>query len=254
MDLLLREKVAVITGGASGFGEMSARVLAEEGAKVVIADTNDDLGAGVASQIAAQGGSALFVKCDVSIESQVRAMVDASLHEFGRIDILANVAGIGSRKFGQLPDQTVESWDLTFAVHARGTFLCTQEVTKRAMIPVRSGKIINIGSLAAHHPSVGPSAYSAAKGAIITFTKGCARSLGQFNINCNVISPGNMLTPMTEPWMGTPEGRQRVLDQSCIKRIGTAEDVAWLVAYLASDRARHITGAEINVSAGQVIY
>jgi 3-oxoacyl-[acyl-carrier protein] reductase len=129
---------------------------------------------------------------------------------------------------------------------------CTQEVARRAMIPRRSGKIVNVGSLVAHGFGEA-SAYAAAKGAIIAFTKNAARTLGPHGINVNVVSPGTMRTPMSEVRMGRPEYQQRALEQSMIKRIGTAQDVADAIVFLCSSRADHITAVELHVNAGQVV-
>jgi NAD(P)-dependent dehydrogenase (short-subunit alcohol dehydrogenase family) len=252
MDMGLAEKVAIVTGAGSGIGEATARLFAAEGARVIAADLNAETAERTASDLRSRGADALAVQCDISDEASVRALVDAALQAFGTIDILANIAGIPGAGTGVFPNITVENWDRQFSVHTRGTFLCTQEVSRRAMIPRGRGKIVNVGSLVAHGFG-DASAYSAAKGAIIAFTKNAARTLGPYGINVNVVSPGTMRTPMSEVRMGLPEFQQRSLEQSMIKRIGTAQDVADAIVFLCSSRADHITAVELHVNAGQVV-
>jgi NAD(P)-dependent dehydrogenase (short-subunit alcohol dehydrogenase family) len=252
MDMGIEGKIALVTGAGSGIGEASARLFAEEGARVVVADINAQSGERTAAELRSRDAQAIFVQCDISNESSVRALVERALETFGTIDILANIAGIPGAGRGVFPDISVENWDQQFAVHTRGTFLCTQEVARRAMIPQQSGKIVNVGSLVAHGFGEA-SAYSAAKGAIIAFTKNAARTLGVHGINVNVVSPGTMRTPMSEVRMGRLEYQQRSLEQSLIKRIGTAQHVADAIVFLCSSRADHITAVELHVNAGQVV-
>ena len=245
MDLMLKDKVAVITGGGSGIGEASAIMFAEEGVQVVVADLSEEHGRRVAEEIRDKGGEAIFVRVDVARRDEVQAMVRETLERFGKIDILANIAGNPAQ------GDTVEEWDDIFAVHARGTFNCTQEVLP-SMRERRYGKIVNMGSFCAY--GMGEGAYASAKGAIISYTKGLAKSVARYNINANSVSPGNILTPMTQGWIGTGEQRARFEATIPLGRLGQPEDVVAVVVFLSSDRARHITGADINISGGQLIY
>jgi NAD(P)-dependent dehydrogenase (short-subunit alcohol dehydrogenase family) len=244
MDLGLAGKVAVITGGVGGMGEESARILVDEGAKVVLADVRDEQGPALARSL----GDAIYVHTDVTNEDDIAHLVDVALEKFGTIDILINTAGLGGGA------KTVEEWDRMFAVHVRGTAMCIKQVTERVMIPNGYGKIVNVASLCNHSGSGGMSAYCAAKAAISQLTLGGARSLGRHGINMNCVSPGNVRSPMTEKMFSDPETEERIRGQVVFGRIGDSRDVAYPIVFLCSDRAKWVVGADLNVSAGQVIY
>jgi len=248
MDLGLEGKVAVITGGVGGMGEESARILIDEGAKVVIADVLDEEGEALAKELE----NAVYVHTDVTSPDDVTGMVDRALEAYGTIDILINTAGIGGRGVGGASD--VKNWDFTFAVHVRGTAACFQEVTKRVMIPKKSGKIVNVASLCNHSGSGGMSAYCAAKAAISQLTQGGARQLGRQGINMNCVSPGNVRTPMTRAMFSDPATEERIKGDVVFGRIGDGRDIAYPIVLLCSDRMGYVVGADLNVSAGQVIY
>jgi NAD(P)-dependent dehydrogenase (short-subunit alcohol dehydrogenase family) len=253
MDLGLAGKVAIVTGGASGIGEATCRVLAGEGARIVLADVQDPQGAQATREITAAGGEAIYVHVDVSSAAQVQNLVSQTLDTMGTVDLLCNIAGIGWRG-GSWPNIPVEDWEAQFRVHMLGTFLCTQEVARRAMIPRQSGKIVNVGSLSAHGWR-GISPYSAVKAGVVGFTRNAAIELGVYGINVNVVSPGNVITPMTGDLQDpTSEFHQKVKDATLLKRVGDAKSVAPVIAFLCSEQAHYITGAEINVSAGQVLF
>jgi NAD(P)-dependent dehydrogenase (short-subunit alcohol dehydrogenase family) len=249
--LELAGKVAVITGGVGGMGEESARILVDEGAKVVLADVRDELGAALAEELNAsqEEARAVYVRVDVTQPDDIRHMVDVALETFGTIDILINTAGIGGRGI-----RTAEQWDYLLAVHVRGTAFCIQEVTDRVMIPKGYGKIVNVASLCNHSGSGGMSAYCAAKAAISQLTLGGARALGRHGINMNAVSPGNVRTPMTEVMFSDPNTVERIRSEVVFGYIGDGRDVAWPIVFLCSDKAKWIVGADLNVSAGQVIY
>jgi NAD(P)-dependent dehydrogenase (short-subunit alcohol dehydrogenase family) len=247
MDLQLRDKVAVVTGGVGGMGEEAARILVDEGAKVVLADILDQAGGRLADEL---GDAAVYVHVDVTDPEDVSAMVDRALEAFGTIDILINTAGIGGRG---VPD-TPEGWDLMFAVHVRGTWTCIKEVAERVMIPKGYGKIVNVSSLCCHSGSGGMSSYCTAKAAISQLTQGGARMLGRHGINMNCVSPGNVRSPMTQAMFSDPERVEQIKSQVVFGTVGDALDIAWPIVFLCSDRARWIVGADLNVSAGQVIY
>ena len=245
MDLGLRDKVAVITGAVGGMGEESARILVDEGAKVVLADIRDEQGAALATEL----DGAIYVHTDVTQAEDIAHMVDRALEAFGAIDILINTAGIGGRGM-----TSPEQWDREWAVHVRGTAFCIKEVTERVMIPKGYGKIVNVASLCNHSGSGGMSPYCAAKAAISQITLGGARSLGRHGINMNCVSPGNVRSPMTEAMFSDPDTVARIRKEVVFGQIGDARDVAWVIVFLCSDKARWVIGADINVSAGQVIY
>jgi len=267
MELGLKDKVAVITGAAlhpptvpyGSMGEETARILVAEGAKVVLADTREELGEKLAQELRAQGGEAIFVRTDVSKEEEVEHLVDEALETFGTIDILVNAAGCrgdigtGSR----FPNILLDEWNYVFNVHMVGTLLCTQEVVRRAMIPNRSGKIVNISSLAAHGRG-GAGAYSVAKAAISKFTLGCAAALGQYGINVNAVSPGNVLTPMDILETMTAEEVEKhiegIKNETMLHVAGTGRDIAEVIVFLVSAPGSYITADDVNVSAGTVVY
>lgn len=248
MDLGLEGKVAVITGAVGGMGEECGRLLTEEGAKVVLADILDEEGESLAREL----GEAIYVHVDVTKPGDISRMVDQALEAYGAIDILINTAGIGGRGVGSAAE--VDKWDYLFAVHVRGTAACIKEVTERAMIPKGYGKIVNVASLCNHGGQGGLSAYCAAKAAISRLTQGGARQLGRQGINMNCVSPGNVRTPMTKAMFSDPETEERIKNEVVFERIGDGRDIAYPIVFLCSDRSGWIVGADLNISAGQVIY
>ena len=248
MDLGFDGKVALITGAVGGMGEECARILVDEGAKVVLADIRDDDGEALAQEL----GNAVYVHVDVTSGDDITGMVDRALEAFGTIDILIATAGIGGSAVRDLPEQ--EQWDKMFAVHVRGTAACIKEVTERVMIPNGYGKIVNVASLCNHSGSGGMSAYCAAKAAITQITLGGARGLGRHGINMNCVSPGNVRSPMTQYMFSDAEREENVRQQVVFGRVGDARDIAYPIVFLCSDRAQWVVGADLNVSAGQVIY
>lgn len=248
MNLGLKDKVAVITGAVGGMGEESARILVEEGAKVVLADIRDEDGEALAMEL----GNAVYVHVDVTNANDIIAMVEKALEAFGTIDILINTAGIGGSSVRNLPEQ--EQWDRMFAVHVRGTAACIKAVTERVMIPNGSGKIVNVASLCNHSGSGGMSSYCAAKAAITQLTLGGARGLGRHGINMNCVSPGNVRSPMTEFMFSDPAREEAVANEVVFGHVGESKDIAYPIVFLCSDKAHWIVGADLNVSAGQVIY
>lgn len=245
MDLGFEGKRAVITGAVGGMGEECARILIDEGAKVVLADILDEQGQALADEL----GNAIYVHTDVTVPEDISKMVDRALEAFGTIDILINTAGIGGRGI-----ETAEQWDFLFAVHVRGTAFCIKEVTERVMIPKGYGKIVNVASLCNHSGSGGMSAYCTAKAGISQLTLGGARQLGRHGINMNCVSPGNVRSPMTEVMFSDKDREERIRRDVVFGRIGDARDIAYPIIFLCSDKAGWIVGADLNVSAGQVIY
>jgi NAD(P)-dependent dehydrogenase (short-subunit alcohol dehydrogenase family) len=247
MDLKLNDKVAIITGGASGIGRAVVRMMVAEGARVVIADIQEEKGNEVVFDIKT---GAIFVKTDTTSREDTRKMVQTTLDHFGRLDILFNIAGPGA--VGSQLDTDDNEFNRQINGHLKGCFLCTQAVLPH-MMEQRYGKIINIGSFAAHGVMDSIPAYCAAFGAIDAYTKNVGRWAAPYNININTVSPGNILTPMTIHWL-SEENRMETLSADIpIRRIGSPEDVAAACVFLASDIARHIVATDINVSGGQRI-
>src|SRR6266436_2011241 len=250
MNLELAGKVAIVTGGDSGIGAAVCRMLAEEGVKVVIADRQDEKGTAAARAIQQRGGSAMFVRTDVSRRVEVNALIATTLQAYRQVDILCNIAGPGAQG-GQL-ETTEAELDRQLNGHLKGVFHCTQEVLPH-MMQRRSGKIINMGSLTAYGATADIPAYCAAFGGILAYSKSVARFAAAYNINVNTVSPGTIATPMTAAWLSQPGVKEAVLRQIPIGRVGEPEDVAAVYVFLASDRARHLVGTDIIVSGGQVL-
>jgi len=243
----LKDKVALITGGAHGMGESMARLFAREGAKVVIGDVLEREGAEVAASIRAAGGDALFVRLDVSEEVQWAEAVRATVARHGRLDILINNAGIS----GAVPDRTsVEYYDRLMAVNARGTFLGMMAAVPQ-MQKTGGGAIVNLSSISGF---IGQEfvhmGYNAAKGAIRLLTKSAAVQYAKAGIRVNSVHPG-MLPPMrTSVTSADPATRERIIASVPMGRSGRPEEVAYAVLFLASDEASYITGTELVVDGG----
>ena len=244
----LEDKVALITGGASGMGASMARIFAREGAKVVVADVLEEAGKGVVADITQANGAAIFHRLDVSSETEWQAAIDATLAEFKRLDILVNDAGLSGSAVEDLFDTA--AWDQLMAVNARGVFL-GMKFAIPLMKAAGGGSIVNISSISGitgqHHVHVG---YNASKGAVRTLTKAAAVQHGADNIRVNSVHPGLMPPMRSSKRTADPEVRARMLRQVPMGRAGRVEEVANAVLFLASDEASYITGAELWVDGG----
>ena len=241
-------KVALITGAASGMGASMARRFAGEGAKVVVADLLDDEGKQVVADITKANGAAIFCHLDVSSEAEWKAVVDAALAEYGKLDILVNDAGLSGSAVEDLFDTA--AWDLLMSVNARGAFL-GMKFAIPVMKAAGGGSIVNISSISGvtgqNQIHVG---YNASKGAIRTLTKAAAVQHGADNIRVNSVHPGLMPPMRSSGRTADPEVRARMLRQVPMGRAGRPEEVANAVLFLASDEASYITGAELYVDGG----
>ena len=243
----LEEKVALISGGARGMGAEEARIFAREGAKVIIGDISEGEGKAVKAQIAEAGGQALFVRLDVTEESDWTNAVNQAVSRFGKLDILVNNAGISSRAFTD--DTAIDAWDKIMEVNSKGVFLGTRAAVPK-MLEAGGGSIINISSImglvgsAGGHP-----AYNASKGAVRIFSKAMAVRHGKDDIRVNSVHPGFM-PPMASGIAYDQEQRRGSLEQTPLGREGRIEEVANAVLFLASDEASYITGAELAVDGG----
>jgi NAD(P)-dependent dehydrogenase (short-subunit alcohol dehydrogenase family) len=243
----LKDKVALITGGAQGMGESMARLFVREGAKVAIGDVLEREGAGVAASIQAAGGDAVFLRLDVSDEAQWTQAVRTTVARHGRLDILVNNAGIS----GAVPDRTsTEYYDRLMAVNARGTFLGMMTAVPE-MQKAGGGAIVNLSSISGF---IGQEfvhmGYNAAKGAIRLLTKAAAVQYAKAGIRVNSVHPG-MLPPMrTSVTSADPATREKIIASVPMGRSGRPEEVAYAVLFLASDEASYITGTELVVDGG----
>jgi NAD(P)-dependent dehydrogenase (short-subunit alcohol dehydrogenase family) len=247
---LLPGKVAIVTGAGSGMGAAAARALAGEGARVLLADLNGESAKTVAGEIAAAGGEAVAVQADVSRSADVRRMVEAALGHFGTFDVLACIAGV--LRSSRVEDITEDEWRFVLDVNLTGVFLCAQAVLP-VMKEKRSGKIIVMASMAGRATStLGGAHYTASKAGVLGLARHLARETAPFGINVNAINPGIIDTPMAYAHT-PPEQLERVIDSIPFKRMGTPEEVADLIVFLASDRSAYITGAGIDIHGGEII-
>jgi len=247
----LKDRVALVTGASRGIGAATAEVLARRGARVVVsARTIGDLEQ-LAAAIRASGGRALVAPCDVLDQTQVEAMVHRAVDEWGRLDILVNNAGLGT------PTQPVETidpadWDQTLALNLKSAFLCA-----RAAAPImkaqKYGRIVNVSSFAGRNFSriSGPQ-YSAAKAGVLALTKHMAVELGPFGICSNSVAPSIVLTARVKAkWEARPlEEQERILNSLPLRRLAQPEEVATVIAFLASDDASYVNGVCIDINGG----
>ena len=250
----LEGKVALISGAAGGvegelmgFGGAAARLFAEEGAKVVLTDINEESGQKTAAQINEAGGDALFRRLDVTNEQEWMDAVRATISAYGRVDILVNNAGTGARS--SVEDTTEEVWDIQMNIHAKSAFLGTKHVIPE-MRKIGGGSIINVSSIYGLVGSESSTAYHAAKGAIRLFTKSAAIQYAKENIRVNSIHPGYALTPLTRRGYENPEYFENIRSRVPIGRVGTADDIAYGMLYLASDESSFVTGSELVIDGG----
>lgn len=250
----LNQKIALVTGGASGIGKATAKRFAEEGAKLAFCDVNDEQGLALLQEI---GSTHDFQKVDVTDRKMVQDWVDSVAKKYGRIDILVNNAGIlrdgglVKVKNGELVKQmSEEAFDSVVAVNLKGVFNCTQAVAPY-MIKQASGTILNASSVVGLDGNYRQTNYIATKAGVVGMTKVWARELGVKNIRVNAVAPGLVLTDML---LSMPEDALEALKQKPpLKRIGTPEEVANLYLFLASDEASYISGEVIRIDGGMVI-
>jgi len=240
-------KVALVTGGAGGIGGASARLLAQEGAAVVIADLLAEDGRSLETQITEAGGRALFVRLDVTDEEDWDRAIKATLNSFGKLDVIVNNAGVSHRN--GVEETTLDAWDWVMAVNVKGVFLGT----KAAIPEIRKaggGSIVNISSIAGLTGGR-TSSYAASKGAVRLLTKSTAIQYAGEGIRCNSVHPGVIETPMTTPMMlNTQEGRDLNASRHPLGRVGQPEDIAYGVLFLASDESSFMTGSELVIDGG----
>lgn len=247
----LKDKVAIVTGAASGFGAEIARLYAREGARVVIADLNEEGARAVASEI---GSVALAMRCDVSQRADIRAIIEATLDNFGGIDIVVNNAGY-THKNQPLLDVDEASFDRCFDVNVKSIYHMVMEVVP-LMRKQKHGNIINVASTAGIRPRPGLSWYNSSKGAAILLSKSLAVELAPDNIRVNAICPVMGETGMLGDFMGvpdTPENRARFVATIPLGRLSVPRDIANVALFLASEEANFLTGLELPVDGGRTV-
>ncbi len=241
--MLLENKVAIVTGAASGIGLAIAEKFLAEGAKVVLSDVSD------AKNVADKyGDKAMFYKCDVSQSAEVDALIKTAIDKFGGLDIMINNAGIATN--GSASDTTDEVWHKTIEVNLSGVFYGLRAASKVMLANKTKGVIINTASIAGVVGFQGSLAYCASKGGIIQLTRAAALDLGKAGIRVNAIAPGVITTNMTKAYLSDPGFQKMVEAMTPMGYPGKSEDIAGAALYLASDNAAYVTGVVLNVDGG----
>lgn len=243
--MTVKDRVAFVTGASQGIGRACALVLAEGGARVVLAARNTEKLARVEEEIRAGGGQALAVRLDVSSEEEIKAAFTCALEKFERVDILVNNAGMARDQLALRMKRA--DWDAVLATNLTGAHLCIQQVLP-GMIKRRYGRIISITSVVAQSGAPGQVNYVASKAGLIGLTKALAIELASRNITANAVAPGFIATAMTEPL--TEARRQEILARVPMGRMGTDREVAYAVRFLAAEEAGYITGHVLDVNGG----
>ena len=252
----LEGKVALITGAATGvkgelmgFGGATAWLFSREGAKVVLTDIKEPSGEKTAADIREAGGEAIFERLDVTNEQDWASAIQTTVSTYGKLDILVNNAGIGAAS--ALEETTVDQWDRQLDVMAKGTFLGTKHAIPE-MRKAGGGSIVNVSSVFGIVASLGDSVYSAAKGAVRTFTKSAAVQYANEGIRVNSVHPGWALTPLSVESFSDPEVLNPKLATVPMGRLATVDEIAYGILYLASDEASFVTGAELVIDGGKI--
>ena len=245
-------QTAIVTGAGRGMGRAIALALALEGARVVVAELDEQAGADVVRHIQKAGGQSLSIRVDISNVADVRRLFKETLVEFGDLDILINNAGIGIAK--PLVEYTEADWDKQLGVNLKGMFFATQEAA-RIMIPKRRGKIVNFASTAAFVSSSTPeTAYDISKGGVRQLTISVAAELAPHHINVNAVAPGTIMTDLTMRVLDTEEKMARASAKIPVGRLGTPEDMVGPVLFLCSSEADYVTGHVLVVDGGWLLF
>lgn len=249
MNSQINIPVVLITGALTGIARATALAFARKGAKVVASGRHEDAGAALAAELRAAGTEAEFIRADVRHEEDVRALVDATVKRFGRLDVAVNAAGTEGKP-GPATEQTAESYAATFDTNVLGTILSMKHEL-RVMQAQGSGSIINISSTFGHEGGAGASIYAASKHAVEGLTKSVALEFGASGIRVNAVAPGPIQTPMLDRFTGGEDVKAYLATLNAQKRIGQPDEIARAVLYLASEDASFVTGHILNVDGGK---
>ncbi len=249
MNIDISNKVVIVTGASKGIGRVIAETFAKEGAKLSLWDIDFEELLIVADAISTQSGEKpIVIKCDVSSEYDVNEAVKITVEKYGSIDVL--IANAGILNASKILETTAERWDEVFDVNTKGSFLCAKAVAPYLKLK-KFGRIIFASSFAAIVPSVGSAAYAASKSAVVSLTRVLAAELGPWNITVNAYAPGMIPTNMSAIDTISESRQNEMLDTLCIREWGSADDIASLLIFLASEQARYITGTLIDTSGGK---
>lgn len=248
----LDNKVAIITGAASGQGAEEARLFAKEGAKVVATDVQVELLQKVVADIVANGGEALAIQHDVTSKEGWQEVVEKTVAQFGKVDILVNNAGITGLITQPIEELDEATWDRILTINTKGPYFGIQAVLPE-MKKAGGGSIVNISSLSGIN-GVGNAAYNSSKGGLRLLTKNVALDYGKYNIRANSVHPGTIDTPMIEMFTSNKEVRDMTLAGIPLNVLGEPSDIAYGVLYLASDEAKFVTGIELIIDGGSILH
>ena len=250
----VKNKVAIVTGGASGLGKSSAILLAREGAKIVVTDIDEENGNQVVQQIKNNGGEAIYIEQDVSKENQWEMVIETTLKKFGKLHVVANAAGIGLG--GTVEEVSLEDWKNLLDINLNGTFLGTQYGIKGMKETGEGGSIINFSSIEGLIGDPNLPAYNASKGGVTIFTKSAALHCAKqgYKIRVNSIHPAYIWTPMVENFLKSQgdveEGKKQLESLHPVGHLGEPDDIGYGVVYLASDESKFMTGSELVIDGG----
>ena len=247
MTRTLRGKVAIVTGAARGIGSATVRAMTREGAAVLATDVLDDEGEGLVREICADGGNVHYAHLDVTDEAQWQALADGVVHDFGRIDVLVNNAGIGS--MADVESETADGWERTIAINQKGVWLGMKTLIPKIR-EAGGGSVVNVSSIFGAVGGFGASvAYHASKGAVRLMTKNAAIRYAKEGVRVNSLHPAFIDTPLIAGVKGTPT-ETAIIESTPMGRLGRPEEVGEVIAFLASDAASYMTGSEIYVDGG----
>jgi NAD(P)-dependent dehydrogenase (short-subunit alcohol dehydrogenase family) len=242
--------VVLITGALTGIGRASAKIFAQEGANIVVSGHRDEGAQELVAELQGFGGEAIFVRSDVRKDEDMRNLVDQTVKHFGRLDIAVNSAGTEGTP-GPVTDQTAESYAATFDTNVMGTLLSMKHEL-RVMLPQKSGSIVNISSAYGRVGAPGASVYAASKHAVEGLTKSAALEVAGTGVRVNVVAPGNTDTGMLTRFIGADQNKAALASTVPVKRLAAPEEIAHVIAFVASENASYVTGASIPVDGGMI--
>jgi NAD(P)-dependent dehydrogenase (short-subunit alcohol dehydrogenase family) len=241
--------VVVITGALAGIGRATALAFAREGQRVVVSGRREDVGQALAAELRALGAEAEFVRADVRHEADVQAMVERAIERFGRLDVAVNNAGTEGQP-GPLTEQSAQTYAATFDTNVLGTILCLKHEL-RVMLPQGSGSIVNLSSTMGSRGAAGASMYVASKHAVEGLTKAAALEAATAGVRVNAVAPGPVETELLDRFAGGADRRAAMAQGVPLKRIGTPDEIAQAIVFLASEKAGFLTGQVIGVNGGK---